>query len=319
MRQLDPRIDFSGSQSGANPFSKSANPPSTRPDPFAFRSSRKEFLATPSLADGFQSLHTRLSGSTLRSSESWAPSQTSRPRGRTYSSMMTTSTLPSQASTPAFSPAAALSASTRSDFSPSVQPAAASQEPTASPAFYAAVTPGGPLLPFYASPPPTSGGPVSYYTPVSGPTLPLPSGTFESAAGPAALPTTLGFDHQRSSSAPQHVQQVMARHASPVASRAMSVSPSIFDPATGSHATTRRRESSLGIWSRSPSADAAQALEANAWAGETASDYGSLDGQARGGGGATKWRRLQTIRGLFGRRGPGSTLGDAAEEAESTS
>lgn len=230
-----------------------------------------------------------------------------------------TSPLPSQASARAFSPATSRSASNRSDFFPSFKHAAASQEPIASPAFYAAVTPGGPLLPFYASPASTSGGPVSYYTPASGTTLPLPSGTFESVAGPAALPPTLSFDHQRSLSAPQHVQQVMARHESPVGSRAMSVSPSIYDPATGSQAATRRRESSFGIWSRSPSADAAQTLEANAWAGETASEYGSVDGQGGTAGGSGKWRRLQTIRGLFGRKGPGSALGDAAEEAGLTS
>ncbi|GAA5900723.1 hypothetical protein JCM8208_004595 [Rhodotorula glutinis] len=183
---------------------------------------------------------------------------------------------------------------------PSTAPPPASyphMAPTSSPAFYTALHPGGPLLPFYAAPSTSPGQPTSsYFSPAGAQGLPPPPAApvFASLAqSPYAQPARPGAA------------------AFPFPSAAASDGPRPPSSSAGSPAPRHSEATSPRPWSRSSST------------GSSAHSPPPVERGAAGAGGgagaAVREKRMSTIRSLFGRRkgaGARELAGTPEEEDE---
>lgn len=198
----------------------------------------------------------------------------------------------STAASPAFSrrsPNPALFATSQTRMpssSPSRTPTKPSAGPPPAPAFYTSLVPGGPLLPFYASPASTPGQPVSYVSPAGASALPPPPAqpVYASVAAGGAYPFP-----SVSSGAPVTFPSSTHR-GSPAASPTPPVAQQRQHAPQGLAA--------LRPWSRSSTVSPGSV---SSHAGEGA-DASAPAGRAH---------RMSTIRNLFGRKGgKGAALGE---------
>ncbi|GAA6001613.1 uncharacterized protein JCM10292_004956 [Rhodotorula paludigena] len=163
----------------------------------------------------------------------------------------------STAASPAFSrpfpdPARFATSQTRiPSFSPSRAPTQPPASAAPAPAFYTSLVPGGPLLPFYASPASTPGHPVSYVSPAGASALPPPPAqpVYASAAaggaypfpsvssgGPIAFPASAHGDIPAASPAPPVAQQQQHAPQGLAALRPWSRSSTVSPGSVSSHA-----------------------------------------------------------------------------------